>query len=78
MFARLFKVRVLRALKVGPEPSSSNSSEILIRPISITNFEIITFTLQGLLCKMETKGGWRSDPGVTAFVSYANAQTEVV
>ena len=37
VFTSFSKIRVLSALKEGPERSSSNSSEVLMRRISVQN-----------------------------------------
>ena len=50
MFTGFLKVKVLRALKDVSEGSSSNWSKVVLREMSILNFEILIFILQGLLC----------------------------
>ena len=46
VFTNYFEVRVLRALKSVTEGPSSNLFEVLMRPISVPNFGILTFILR--------------------------------
>ena len=59
MFTRFFEVRVLRALKGVLE--GPNSSEILMRTISVPNFGILTFILKKILCSQDAEVNANAD-----------------